>query len=77
MIMATKERALRAKHGCTPTVAINTPASAGPAIRAEWTRTLFRLTALTTRSAPTISKTKLCRVGLSMALTEPRAKTAR
>jgi hypothetical protein len=39
--------------------------------------TLLRLTALTTRSGPTISKTKLCRVGLSTALTLPIAKTAR
>ena len=44
-------------------------------MRAEWIRTLFRPTALTTRSAPTISIAKLWRVGLSTALTVPRAKT--
>ena len=38
--------------------------------------TLLRLTALTTRSGPTISITKLCRVGLSTALTVPRTKTS-
>ena len=38
--------------------------------------TLLRLTALTTRSAPTISITKLWRVGLSTELTAPRAKTS-
>ena len=46
---------MSAKQGTTPTVAISIPASAGPTIRAAWTMTLLRLTALTTRSAPTIS----------------------
>ena len=69
--------ALIAKQGTTPTVAIRMPAIAGPTIRAICTITLLRLTALTTRSEPTISITKLCRVGLSIALTEPIAKTAR
>ena len=46
-------------------------------MRADCTITLLRLTALTTRSAPTISIAKLCRVGLSTALTLPIAKTAR
>ena len=49
-----------------------TPAIAGPVIRAEWTRTLLRLTALTTRSGPTISITNACRAGLSTASTRPR-----
>ncbi len=31
---------------------------------------------MTTRSAPTISITKLCRAGLSIAFTEPRANTS-
>ena len=52
------------------------PASAGPTSRAEWIRTLLRLTALTTRSGPTISIAKLCRVGLSTELTVPRTKTS-
>ena len=72
-----KVSALTAKQGTTPKAAIVIPASAGPTIRAAWTMTLLRLTALTTRSGPTISKTKLCRVGLSTALAEPIAKTAR
>jgi hypothetical protein len=67
---------LRAKQGPTPTVAIRIPATAGPTRRAEWTRTLLRLTALTTRSGPTISIAKLCLVGLSTALTVPRTKTS-
>jgi hypothetical protein len=48
---------LSAKQGSGPTVAIITPAIAGPTTRAEWTRTLLRLTAFTTRSPPTISIT--------------------
>jgi hypothetical protein len=68
---------LIAKQGTTPKPAISSPAIAGPTIRAAWTMTLLRLTAFTTRSAPTISITKLCRVGLSTALTRPIRKTAR
>ena len=49
---------------------------AGPIIRALCTITLFRLTAFTTRSGPTISITKLWRVGLSIAFTAPRANTS-
>ena len=61
--MKAKLAALSAKQGSTPTVAIRTPAKAGPITRALWTRTLFRLTAFTTRSEPTISMTKAWRVG--------------
>jgi hypothetical protein len=68
--------ALSAKQGPTPTIAIAIAASAGPTRRAEWIRTLLRLTALTTRSGPTISIAKLCLVGLSIALTLPRKKTS-
>ena len=64
------------KHGATPIVAIRMPAPAGPRIRAQCTSTLLSPTALTTRSAPTISITKLCLVGLSIAVTAPRAKTS-
>ena len=39
------------------------PGERGPAIRAAWISTLLRLTAFTTRSAPTISITNACRVG--------------
>ncbi len=73
--MATNERALIAKQGPTPMVAIARPAAAGPRIRAEWMRTLLRLTAFTTRSGPTISIAKLWRVGLSTELIAPRVKT--
>ena len=73
--IARNETALIRKHGSTPTVAISTPAMAGPTIRAQCTITLFRLTALTTRSGPTISITKLCRAGLSSAFTLPRTST--
>ncbi len=68
---------MTAKQGPTPTPAIRMPASAGPTSRADWTMTLLRLTALTTRPGPTISITKLCRVGLSTELTAPIASTAR
>ena len=74
--IAPKLSALTRKHGATPSVRIRTPATAGPKIRAAWIRTLLRPTALTTRSAPTISIAKLWRVGLSIALTAPRAKTS-
>jgi hypothetical protein len=74
--IAPKVSVLSAKQGTTPTVAIMIPARAGPSTRAVWTSTLLRLTALTTRSAPTSSITKLCRVGLSIASTAPRAKAA-
>src|SRR5204863_6211714 len=75
-IMAPNERAFSRKHGPTPSVAMTSPAAAGPTMRAEWTSALLRLTALTSRSAPTISIATLWRVGLSTALTEPRAKTS-
>ena len=74
--IARKVSALMRKQGATPQVAITTPAIAGPAMRAVCTSTLLRPTALTTRSEPTISITKLWRVGLSRALTVPRASTS-
>ena len=57
-------------------MAISSPAPAGPRIRAAWIRTLFRPTAFTTRSEPTISITNACRVGWSTAVTRPRARTS-
>ena len=45
-------------------------------MRALWTMTEFSETALTTRSGPTSSMTKLWRVGLSIAMTVPRASTS-
>jgi hypothetical protein len=55
--IAPNDSAFSRKHGATPSAAITPPANAGPTIRAEWTIRLFRLTALTTRSRPTISIT--------------------
>jgi hypothetical protein len=75
-IIATKVSRLRPKAGTTPKPAISRPAIAGPTIRATSMITLFRLTALTSRSGPTISITKLCRVGLSTLFTVPTRKTA-
>ena len=70
--IAAKLSAFRPKQGATPQRAMITPAIAGPTIRAEWTSTELRLTALTTRSGPTISITNACRAGLSTARTSPR-----
>ena len=64
------------KHGPTPSSAITAPAAAGPRMRAVWITTELSATALTTRSGPTISNTKLCRAGLSTALIAPRANTS-
>jgi hypothetical protein len=74
--IAPNDSAFSRKHGATPIAAITPPASAGPTIRAEWTIRLFRLTALTTRSRPTISITNAWRAGLSTALTAPRTNTS-
>jgi hypothetical protein len=74
--IAANEATLTPKQGVTPTIAMIAPASAGPTIRAACTMTLLSETALTTRSGPTISMAKLCRVGLSTAFTEPRTKTS-
>ena len=75
-IIAPKDRAFSRKHGPTPSSAITTPAAAGPTIRALCTITLLSATALTVRSGPTSSVTKLWRAGLSSALTAPRANTS-
>jgi hypothetical protein len=74
--IAPNDSEFRRKHVAIPTVAITMPASAGPMIRADCTIRLFRLTALTTRSRPTSSITKLWRAGLSIALTEPLTNTS-
>ena len=75
-IIAPKDRAFSRKHGPTPSSAITAPAAAGPTIRALWTITEFSATALTVRSGPTSSVTKLWRAGLSSALIAPRVKTS-
>ena len=74
--IAAKEIELTRKHGPTPNSAMTPPASAGPRMRAVWMITELSATALTTRSAPTISIAKLWRAGLSIALTVPRANTS-
>jgi hypothetical protein len=65
---------LSAKQGATPAVAITTPASAGPSVRAPLMSALPRLTAFTSRSGPTSSTRNACRAGLSTAFTAPRAQ---
>ena len=65
-----------AKHGPMPSSAMTPPARAGPMMRDVWTMTEFSATALTTRSAPTISTTNACRAGLSMALIMPCTSTS-
>jgi hypothetical protein len=74
--IAPNDTALMRKHGPTPASAITPPASAGPRMRAVCTITLFSATALTVRSVPTSSVTKLWRAGLSKAFTAPRANTS-
>jgi hypothetical protein len=53
---------------------MSSPATAGPTVRAAFTVTALRLTALRTRSRPTISMAKDCRAGLSKALANPSAR---
>ena len=61
----------------TPTVRMSTPPMAGPITRAEFIRTLLRLTALGKSSIPTISETKVWRAGLSKRFTKPRPVASR
>ena len=68
---------LMRKHAPTPRSAITPPAAAGPTIRAVCTITLLSAIALTVRSGPTSSVTKLWRAGLSSASTAPRTSTSR
>jgi hypothetical protein len=70
-ITATYETPLNRKLGASPIVAISTPARAGPTMRVPVMTALFRLTALVRSLGPTISAKKLCRAGLSMAVTIP------
>ena len=76
MIIAANVSEFSRKQVAIPTVAIRIPASPGPKMRAAWISALLRPTAFTTRSEPTISVTKLWRVGLSIELTVPRTKTS-
>ena len=70
---AAKLRPFTRKHGASPTAAMSRPASAGPTMRAPFMITLLRVTALVSRAGPTISNTKVWRVGMSKALTVPTA----
>ena len=73
---ATKLKALSTKHQPVPTVAMSTPAIAGPTARAAFTMVELRLTALRRSAGPTISRTKAWREGFSKQLLSPRT-TAR
>ncbi len=68
---ARKLAALIAKQRVTPTVAISTPATAGPAARARLKREALSETALGSSGRPTISKTKAWRAGVSTTWTAP------
>jgi hypothetical protein len=62
---------LTAKHHPIPTVAMSTPATAGPMTLEVVITALLRLTALATSAGPTISTTSARRAGLSMAVASP------
>ncbi len=68
---ARKLAALMAKQRVTPTVAISTPATAGPVARARLKSDALRETALGSSLRPTISKTKDWRAGVSTTCTAP------
>ena len=70
-ITARKLAALTAKQMVTPTVAMRTPATAGPAARARLKSDAFSDTALGSSFRPTISKTKAWRAGMSTTCTAP------
>ena len=68
---AAKLAAFSRKHQPSPTVAIMTPATAGPTARAALTSVELRLTAFRSSSGPTISSTNACRDGFSKQLLRP------
>ena len=68
----TKEMPLRRKHHPMPTVAMSSPASAGPRIRVPMAMVELRLTALDTCSPGTSSLTRVRRPGPSKVLATPR-----
>ena len=57
-------------------VAMATPATTGPTTRPRFMRTLLSVTALASRSGPTISMAKVWRAGTSRALTKPSSSAA-
>ncbi len=70
---ATYDRALIPKHGVVPTVAISTPAMAGPITRALFTTMPLRLIALDRSSGVTSELMNACRAGESGIDTMPLA----
>ena len=73
---ASLTRAPRAL-GRHPSVATSTPAMAGPTMRAPLSIDEFSAMALMRSSLPTISITKVCRVGRSIEFTTPRSRNPR
>ncbi len=71
---ATKLAPLTTKHQPSPTVAISTPATAGPIARATFVIVELRLTALRRSPGPTISSTNAWREGFSKQLLSPSTK---
>jgi len=59
------DKPLKNRQPATPTTPIKTPASAGPNTRAPLNSDEFNAIAFIKSSLPTISTTKLCRVGMS------------
>ncbi len=57
-----------------PTLEMTSPPMAGPMARAAFTTTLFKVTALVISLGPTISRTKVWRLGLSTAVTSPKPR---
>ena len=74
---ATNDAAFATNTHPVPIALINTPATAGPTMRALLKIALFRLTAFGTSSGPTNSVTKACRVGVSRTAARPRANASR
>ena len=73
---AKNDTALTKNTHDVPTVAISTPAIAGPVMRAEFATALFSATAFASRSRPTISSTNEWRAGSSTTVTRPSANAS-
>ena len=77
MITAPYDAALTRNAVGVPTRPMTMPATAGPAIRARLKMALLSAIAFGMSLCPTISVTKVCRVGLSTTVTRPSAKASR
>ena len=75
-ITAAKLAPFTRKQTPVPTVAIRIPATAGPIVRATFTRTELRLTAFLRFSGPIISSMNDCRAGFSNALFKPSSSAS-